>query len=345
MTDGNAYLTTQLFDHEASPISVLKNLAVVAITVGVIVKVLPLVRSVKITDDTKKLLIAEHGEDLDEGATDDKKIEYQMQRRLISGDIFWNTGSLEKDFKFFCANRHPVLQFFAEYGEEKQNVYGLGKFVLFIIEANAIMIGFFVQMELLPLQALHLHWFWNGVWTFLLATFLPMVGSNVQFELLACPCQSSSAAGGHMSHCATFCKFSMGPVMRLFFIFILLNSIWVVGLLLPWDLKLAAMAGRCQGYLLFFLQNYVMWQYVGKWKKHKEKAEALLGDKSESALLSKGIRGETCQQAACKLLVAYLEVGCALVVLLLLFGAWLAEQYSNVDERNTTTTAGPAVPQ
>merc|ERR1712100_393681 len=101
----------------------------------------------------------------------------------------------------------------------------------------------------------------------------------------------------------------MGPVMRFIFFFSMVAQIFLVGLILPWDLKIAAVAGRCQGYLLFFLQNYVMWKYVGQWKKDEEKAEALVNpSKAESALVSKGIRGETCRQACCKILVAYCEM-------------------------------------
>merc|ERR1712224_162180 len=127
-----------------------------------------------------------------------------------------------------------------------------------------------------------------------------MLASKMQFETLACPCQSSSADGGHMSCCAKCCKFCMGPVMRFIFCIGLVLQIVFVVPMLPWDMKIAALAGRCQGYLLFFIQNYVMWQYIGQWKKEKDKAEALLNpSKAESALVSKGIRGETCRQAFC----------------------------------------------
>jgi len=289
--------------HQVHMVSVLTNLMIIAITVGVLLKALPLVRDIQITEDTKQLLVAEHGEDeelteMGEGVTDEQKIKYQMERRLISGAIFWNTGSLETDFKFFCANRHPVLQFFSHCQYD-----GLGKYILFIIEANSILVGFTLQHAKLISPPSNLALPEKLLRDFVGLTLVPMILSKVFFETMACPCQSSSAVGGHMSCCAKLCKFRLGPLSQLSFFLGIPYQIYGFGFSLPWDMMLAAIGGRCLGYLLFFPQNYVMWQYFpkpgfGQWYKSKLKAEALLP--------KKGLRGETCPQAACKVIMIYL---------------------------------------
>jgi len=288
--------------HEVHMVSVLTNLIIIAITVGVLLKALPLVRGIQITEDTKQLLVAEHGEDeelteMGEGVTDEQKIKYQMERRLISGAIFWNTGSLETDFKFFCANRHPVLQFFAHCKYD-----GLGKYILFVIEANSILLGFGLQHAKLMMSPSNLPLPEKLLRNFVVFTLVPMLQTKVLFETLACPCQSSSAVGGHMSCCSKLCKFCLGPLLRVMSVLGMVAQIWAFAFSLPWDMMLAAFGGRCLGYLLFFPQNYVMWQYFpkpgfGQWYKNKQKAEALLP--------KKGIRGESCQEACCKVFMIY----------------------------------------
>merc|ERR1712008_319126 len=128
------------------------------------------------------------GEDEDESATDEAKIEYQMHRRFLSKEIFWATGSLDSDFKFFCANKHPIFQFFAH-----DKVDPLGKFISGVIELNAILIGFRNQKLVATRVPGSVVLPWYLVLPINLVTaVITMLAARVQFEMLACPCQSSS---------------------------------------------------------------------------------------------------------------------------------------------------------
>lgn len=314
-------------DHPWSKIAM--SATEIVTTIVVLVMVLPMVKDAKLSDKTKELLLAEHGNDEDKDATDEAKIEYQLERRLAGGARYWHTDSMETDFKFYVANRHPVLQFFAY-----EKPYGLSKFIRLLLECNAILVTVTLArsgaMEKVNVDFAYKHGsrheyvilrvFWQAV----VVTF-PMFFAWLQRITLACPCQSSSASTGHFGSCALFCKFRMSSVLVGYWMLTALAMLKDHLFGSPWFIKLAALGARSLGYLLFFAQNYVTWvswfclpmPCFGKWKNEREKAKEIVSGQVKSPEL----RGESCQKAACKLCPVF-TIACSPVIysVLLLLG-------------------------
>lgn len=228
---------------------------------------------------------------------------------MASGARYWRTESMETDFKFYCANRHPVLQFFA-YGKS----YGPGKGIRAVLECNAILMAVFLEQRTEAFQMQFSQQtphpsmqqtIFQAVFVKAFIVLFPMFWYWVQWETLVCPCQSSSAKTGHFSSCALCCKFRMSYLMRAYWIISCVSQLVLYSTTFHWYTKVTALGARSLGYLLFFAQNYVTWKtwhccplsVFGKWDKDKAKAEALLAGQVNSPKL----RGESCRMATCKL--------------------------------------------
>lgn len=264
-------------------------------------------KNLEFPEATKNLLCREHGSDADD-VTDEAKVAYQLERRLLVKKAFWNLGSHKDDFMFFVANYHPVLAVFNHHTS-----HPISLFTRLLIELNALVLSISIQMEA--------HWCIMGmkiqenpIVKYAVSILIPMLTAEVLYQYIVCPCMAQSAKE-KVTGCAGACKFKCAPLYRVCLCITLIWQCWSLSSLTP-SVFLLGLGARCFGYLQFFPQTYIM-QIVplpgmGAWTKDNAKENASL---SEALTKEKpdGLRGETCGQAVCCVIGCTVVLGIAFV--------------------------------